>query len=168
MPLLLAKRLLNPVTPESRAQKWLRQKCKEELRRLKKASANDNLNILEDCERRADELRGLTRKLNSILKNEALWEESAFLKARSDKLMKSMKISSVGDKAKINREFLQWAFPEDIPWWNHQERICRAVVDDGLSYARLVYYWPIFVRAIERLRLLGNLWLFEPIDAVPS
>jgi hypothetical protein len=165
VPLLLAKRLFNP---ETRAQSWLREKCSEELDCLTRESVNDNLDILEVCDLRADELSALTRKLNRILEDETLWEEDAFSEGRSDELAKSFEMSPAAGKARVNRELLQWAFPKDIPWWNHRERICRAVVDDGLSYARLVYYWPIFVRAIERLRLVGNLWLYEPIDAALS
>jgi len=162
VPLLVAKRLCFPRTP---AERWLREKCRPELGRDTLGSLNDYKNILELCKLRADELLALTKRLNKIIKHETLWQESDFSKAFEDTRIKPPKLP--GDNAKTNRELLQWAFPEDIPWWNHRERICQAVVDDGLSYARLVYYWPVFVRAIERLPILGNSWLFTPIDVAP-
>jgi len=166
VPLLLAKCIFSP---ETKAQEWLRQKCREELNWLTRESLNDAQDILEACDLRADELNGLTRKLNRILEDEELWNDDAFSKACSaDEVKLPPGGSFIGNRTRNNRELLQLAFPKVIPPWNHRERTCRAVVDDGLSYARLVYYWPIFVRAIERLHLVGNLWLFKPIDAALS
>jgi hypothetical protein len=47
---------------------------------------------------------------------------------------------------------------------SHKKKICAAVVDDAVSYIKLVHKWPIFTRAIERLPFDGNEWLYEPID----
>ena len=46
----------------------------------------------------------------------------------------------------------------------HKREACNAVVEDAISYIRLVHKWPIFTRAIERLPFRGNLWLYDPVD----
>jgi hypothetical protein len=38
------------------------------------------------------------------------------------------------------------------------------VIEDALSYIDLVYYWPAFTRAIERLSIIENMWLFEAVE----
>ena len=37
---------------------------------------------------------------------------------------------------------------------------CEETVQDAIDYLRLVYKWPIFVRAIDRLPFKGNRWLY--------
>jgi hypothetical protein len=54
-----------------------------------------------------------------------------------------------------------WAtsLPDD-----HKSKQCGYVVNDAFNYMKLVLKWPIFTRAIERLRFEHNYWLFEPVD----
>ncbi len=45
----------------------------------------------------------------------------------------------------------------------YKKKICNELIDDAIDYIKLVLKWPIFVRAIERLPLIGNNWLFEEV-----
>ena len=42
-----------------------------------------------------------------------------------------------------------------------RKKIIRSLTSDLLEYIDLVKVWPIFVRAIDRLDILGNRWLFS-------
>lgn len=53
--------------------------------------------------------------------------------------------------------------------WNsldpdHQTDTCHAVAHDADTYLDLVVSWPIFARAIQRLSMHGNHWLYHPVD----
>jgi len=41
---------------------------------------------------------------------------------------------------------------------------CDGLVDDALRYLNLLLKWPIFVRAVDRLKYIANDWLFDEIE----
>lgn len=43
-----------------------------------------------------------------------------------------------------------------------RDRLLAQVIADALRYMNLVVEWPVIVRAIDRLPLFDNYWLFEP------
>lgn len=45
----------------------------------------------------------------------------------------------------------------------YKKEVCNKLVEDAIQYLELVLRWPIFVRAVERLSLIGNAWLFEEV-----
>jgi len=46
----------------------------------------------------------------------------------------------------------------------HRKAICKKVVDDALGYINLVLDWPVILRAIKRLPIVGHDWLFDYRD----
>ncbi len=73
--------------------------------------------------------------------------------------------AAVDGKETKNREILQEVFPGAIPWWNHRDRTCQAVVEDALAYVRLLLNWHKFVRAVEQLSKFDVDWLYSPPEA---
>ena len=57
----------------------------------------------------------------------------------------------------------QWAKSKQTTH-SHKTDLCEQVLRDAESYLNLLYRWPAFVRAIERLRPSDNDWLYERAD----
>lgn len=45
-----------------------------------------------------------------------------------------------------------------------KKELCREVIEDAWDYIRLVRRWPIFIRAISRLKQRPNKWLYHSVD----
>lgn len=43
----------------------------------------------------------------------------------------------------------------------YKEKVCTNLLEDALSYLTLLSCWPIFVRVIESLPILGHTWLYD-------
>jgi hypothetical protein len=164
VPVLLVKRLFRPQNPFDKRLSTL---CKDEVDRLKIDALREDLDILDFCTWKVRELEALTRKLNCILEQEKLWADEELMKVPKTPALAQFLTQLVASQEPVkkkNRELLQCVYPGIIPWYNHKDKTCTAVVNDGLNYARLLFYWPTFVRAVERLDIPGNLWLYHPIN----
>ena len=44
----------------------------------------------------------------------------------------------------------------------HENEVCSSIAKSAVDYLDLLYKWPVFVRAIQRLALQTNMWLYYP------
>lgn len=104
----------------------------------------------------------LIRELNKLLKGISLFDERRFAKIKLTRQIQILvKQKPEGDDLiRLNRLLLEEAYPQEI-----SRDLISNIINDSISYIRLVSRWYQYVGAIEKLTPIHAYWLFRKVTS---